>query len=128
MLPGYFDTLGTPLLAGRAFTDADNAPERKLAIVDQLLAAKAAHQRQTSLAEPGREQVYFTDGFMGHGAADRWAVRTAGDPARYAGQVGAEISGIGRQLLVTGLQPMQTYVERVQDGTAFPYCSSACSQ
>ena len=56
---------------------------------------------------------------MGHGAADRWAVRTAGDPARYAGQVRAEISGIGRQLLVTGLQPMQTYVERAQDGTRF---------
>jgi putative ABC transport system permease protein len=148
VLPGYFDTLGTPLLAGRAFTDADNAPERKLVIVDQLLAAKAfpresavgkrilirvntpepewvevigvaAHQRQTSLAEPGREQVYFTDGFIGHGAADRWALRTAGDPAQYAGQVRAEVSRIGRQLLLTGLQPMQTYVDQAQAGTRF---------
>ena len=74
---------------------------------------------QTSLAEPGREQVYFTDGFIGHGAANRWAVRTAGDPARYAGQVRAEISRIGRQLLVTDLQPMQTYVEQAQAGTRF---------
>ena len=65
-------------------------------IVDQVLAAKAfpnqsavgkrilirmrtpepewveiigvvAHQRDTSLAEPGREQIYFTDGFLGYG-------------------------------------------------------------
>ena len=32
-----------------------------------------AHQRDTSLAEPGREQIYFTDGFLGHGAVNRWA-------------------------------------------------------
>jgi putative ABC transport system permease protein len=148
VLPGYFDTLGTPLLAGRAFTDADNAPERKLAIIDQVLAEKAfsrepavgkrilvrvntpepewvevigvaAHQRQTSLAEPGREQIYFTDGYIGHGAARRWAVRTAGNPARYAGQIRAEIARIGRQLLITDMQPMEAYVEQAQAGTRF---------
>ena len=148
VLPGYFDTLRTPILAGRSFTDADNAPERKLVIIDQFLAGKAfprespigkrilvrlatpepewvevigvaAHQRQSSLAEPGREQVYFTDGFIGHGAARRWAVRTAGSPAQYAGQVRAEIAKIGRQLLLTEMQPMQTYVEQAQAGTRF---------
>ena len=41
VLPGFLEAMRTPLIAGRMFTDADNAPDRKLVIVDQLLAAKA---------------------------------------------------------------------------------------
>jgi predicted permease len=148
VLPGYFDTFRTPLLAGRPFTEADNVPERNVVIIDQVLAAKAfpnesavgkrilirlrtpepewvevigvaAHQRQTSLAEPGREQIYFTDGFIGYGAAGRWAVRTAGDPSQYAGEIRAEIARIDPHLLITEMRPMQFYVEQAQAGTRF---------
>jgi len=41
VLPGYFDTLRTSLIAGRTFSDSDNAPERNVVIIDQMLAAKA---------------------------------------------------------------------------------------
>lgn len=148
VLPGYFDTLRTLLLAGRVFTDADNVPERNVAIIDQLLAAKAfpnesavgkrllirlrtpepewvevigvvAHQRQTSLAEPGREQIYFTDGFANHGFANRWAVRTAGNPAQFAGEIRAEIAKIDSRLLITEMQPTQALVEQAEAGTRF---------
>ncbi len=34
-----------------------------------------AHQRDVSLAEPGREQLYVTDGYVNHGAAAWWALR-----------------------------------------------------
>ena len=81
VLPGYFETVRTPLLAGRTFNDADNTPDRNLVVIDEFLAAKAfpgksavgkrilvrfrptpgpewlevigvvAHHRQTSLAE-----------------------------------------------------------------------------
>ncbi|HZS07619.1 MAG TPA: ABC transporter permease [Blastocatellia bacterium] len=148
VLPGYFETLRTPLLAGRTFTEADNAPERNVVVIDQFLAAKAfpnesavgkrilvrirsqepewvevigvvAHERTTSLAEPGREQIYFTDGFLGHGAAARWAVRTKGDPAKLAAVVRAEIARFNPNLLITEMQPMDALVERAQAGTRF---------
>ena len=101
--PGYFDTLRTRVLAGWLFTEADSDPRRNLVVVDWMLAAKAfpnesavgkrilirirtpepewveiigvvAHQRVASLADPGREQVYFADGFTG-GNANKWAMR-----------------------------------------------------
>jgi putative ABC transport system permease protein len=148
VLPGYFETLRTPLLAGRVFTEVDNAPERNVVVIDQFLAAKAfpnesavgkriltrvrtqepewvevigvvAHQRNVSLAEPGREQIYFTDGFRGHGFATRWAVRVNGDPAQRAAAVRAEIARLNPNLLITEMQPMDALVERAQAGTRF---------
>jgi predicted permease len=147
VLPGYFETLRTPLLDGRTFTDADDDPARNVAVVDQVLAAKAfphesavgkrilirirtpepewveivgvvAHQRLTSLAEPGREQVYVTDAFLGN-AARKWAVRTRSDPAQYAAAVRAELTRLDPQLLVTDVQPMTALVSRAQAGTRF---------
>jgi putative ABC transport system permease protein len=145
--PGYFETIRTPLVEGRTFTEADNDPARNLVVVDQILAAKAfphesavgkrilirvrspepewveiigvvAHQRVASLAEPGREEVFVADGFLGFGAR-KWAVRTAGDPAALAGPVRAELGRLDRQLLVTDMQPMDALVSRAQAGTRF---------
>jgi putative ABC transport system permease protein len=144
---GYFETLRTQLIAGRTFTDADNDPKRNLVVVDEFLAAKAfpgqpavgkrilirirtpepewveiigvvRHQRVTSLADPGREQVYFADGFLGFGA-NRWAVRVAGDPSQIAGAVRAAVVQVDPQFLVTDLQPMDALVWKAQAGTRF---------
>ncbi len=147
VLPGYFATLRTPLIEGRVFREEDNAPDRKLTIIDQSLAAKAfpnesaigkrlflmwlgkpvplevigvvAHQRWTSLAEPGREQIYLTDGFAGFGVGRYWAIRTAGDPAKFAPAVRAELERLDRQLLISEMQPMDALVERARAGTRF---------
>jgi predicted lysophospholipase L1 biosynthesis ABC-type transport system permease subunit len=77
------------------------------------------HQRDVSLAEPGREQVYFMDGFAGHGRVINWAIRTAGDPSRYAEQVRKTISAINSHLLITAMLPMREFVRRAEAGTRF---------
>jgi predicted permease len=121
---------------------------RKLVIIDEMLAGKAfphqsavgkrileraatpeaewaevvgvvEHQRENSLAEAGREQVYFTDGFFGHGIANRWAIRTAGDPVKYADAVRTEIAKLNPQLVITDLQSMDAVVHEAQAGTRF---------
>ncbi len=148
VLPGYFEAMRTPLIAGRTFAEADNAPGRNLVLVDEFLAARGfpnqsavgkrilirirtqepewveiigvvAHQRQTSLADPGREQVYFTDAFIGFGVTNRWALRTGSDPARYASAVRAAIAEIDPHLLIVETEPMTTLVDRAQAGTRF---------
>jgi len=148
VLPGYFQAMRTPILDGREFTDADSAPNRNLVIVDKVLAEKAfphqsavgkrilsriitpeaqwyeiigvaAHQRQSSLADAGREQIYFVDGYFGNGVANRWAVRTSGNPAQYANQVRAEIARINSKMLVTEVEPMDEIVDKAQAGTRF---------
>jgi putative ABC transport system permease protein len=148
VLPGYFETMHTPLLAGRTFTEDDNLPTRNWVIIDDVLAKKAfpgqsavgkrilirlrspqpewvqiegvvAHQRESSLAEPGREQIYFTDGFLGSGAVRTWAVRTQTDPAGYESQVRGAIASLDRTLLVSEVHPAETIMRDAQAGTRF---------
>jgi len=148
VLPGYFEAMGTTLLAGRTFTEDDSKPDRNLLIVDQALAAKAfpnesavgkrilfrvrtpdaqwgeiigvvAHQRNTSLVEPGREQLYVTDGYVNHGAASWWALRTDGDPNAVAGAVREVVRKQGKETFINQMQPMDTLVTAAQAQTRF---------
>ena len=148
VLPGYFEAMGTRLLAGRTFTQDDSAPDRKLLIIDQALAAKAfpnesavgkrilfrvltpeaqwgeiigvvAHQRNTSLIEPGREQLYVTDGYVNHQAASWWALRTDGDPAALASAVREVVRRVGPETFINQLQPMDSRVVQAQSQTRF---------
>ncbi|HEX7332109.1 MAG TPA: ABC transporter permease [Pyrinomonadaceae bacterium] len=148
VLPGYFEAMGTTLLTGRTFTQDDSNPDRNLLIVDQALAAKAfpnesavgkrilfrvrtpeaqwgeiigvvAHQRNTSLVEPGREQIYVTDGYVNHGAASWWALRTDGDPAALSGTVREVVRKMGKETFINQMQPMDTLVTAAQAQTRF---------
>jgi putative ABC transport system permease protein len=148
VIPGYFETMKTALLSGRTFADADNAPERRLIMIDDALARKAfpgesavgqrilirlktpepewmeiigvvAHVRQTSLAVAGREQIYFTDGYGGPGGVNSWTLRVAGDPGAYVSQVRAAIKDVSPRLLITDLQPVDELVDHAQAQTTF---------
>jgi predicted permease len=148
VLPGYFEAMHTKLLEGRTFTDEDNQPGRTQVVVDKMLADRAypgqsaigkriliriqtpepvwveiigvvEHERGVSLSEPGREQVYFTDAYVGSGAVTVWALRTGPDPGRYAGDVRATLKAFDPHLLITDMQPMDAVVEKAQAGTRF---------
>ena len=146
--PGYFEAMRTPLVTGRTFTEADNDPTRNLVVVDTMLAAKAfpneravgkrilirirtpepewveiigvvGHQRVTSLSDPGREQVYFAERFLGAGSANRWALRTSGHPAQVASAVRAAVAEVDPQWLINDMRPMTDLVSRAQSTTRF---------
>jgi putative ABC transport system permease protein len=148
VLPGYFEAMGMTLLAGRTFTEDDSTPDRNYLIVDQALAAKAfpnesavgkrilfrvrtpeaqwgeiigvvAHQRNTSLVEPGREQLFITDGYVNHQAASWWAVRTDGDPSAVAGAVREVVRNLGKETFINQMQPMDSLVTKAQAQTRF---------
>jgi putative ABC transport system permease protein len=148
VIPGYFETMHAPLLAGRTFTEDDEQPGRNYAIVDEALAKKAfpgqsavgkriltrvqtpqavfveivgvvGHQREESLAVPGREQIYFTDGYFGGFSPPSWAIRTQSDPASYEGEVRAAMGGLSRSYLVDKMEPVETVVQEAQAATRF---------
>ena len=109
--PGYFDVMRTRVVEGRTFTEADNRADVRdgrhrsgaggeavsRAVGDRPDAAACAsgrqspsdsrsigvveHQRHGSLARDGREAMFMPEGYVGFGAANRWAVRTSGDPS-----------------------------------------------
>jgi predicted permease len=150
--PGYFETMRTPLIEGRTFTEADNTPGRNFVVVDQQLAEKAypmesavgkrilirvqtpdpqwveiigvvAHQRATSLAEAGREQVYFTDAYIDFVLQRQWVLRTSADPGNYARAAREAVAKIDRNTLFTEAFPMQHYMVESQAGTRFSLLS-----
>jgi putative ABC transport system permease protein len=148
VLPGYFEAMRTKLIAGRVFTDADNRDSAFVIVIDRLLAAKAFpgesaigkrllvrirgpepellevigvvdHQRHETLAADGRETIFFTDGFVGHGAANTWAVRTTGNPSQLAPAARAVVAEIEPRVPVSEVQPMRAFVDRAMAPTRF---------
>ncbi len=148
VVPGYFEVVGATLLEGRTFVDGDNKGHRQIVIIDDVLAAKAfpnqsavgqqilvrpsavepvayevigvvTHQRHASLAGQPREALFLTDGQMGHAAANRWVVRTAGDPAAVATAVREAARRVNPQLIVAEMQPWTALVDRATAPTRF---------
>lgn len=77
------------------------------------------HQRVISLADSGREQVYFTDGFLGFGRTQHWAIRADGEAARLTDAVRAQVRRIDPALLVTNVEMFDGLVYRAQASTRF---------
>jgi putative ABC transport system permease protein len=73
-----------------------------------------------TLAHTGPEQIFVTDGFAGIGISRQWALRTAGDPEKYASLVRSEVAKFAPgRLAVTEMQTMNTAIKNEQTGTRF---------
>ncbi|HLJ48317.1 MAG TPA: ABC transporter permease [Bryobacteraceae bacterium] len=147
VLPGYFETLRSRVVEGRTFSEVDNLEQRPLAVIDQQLAAKAfpnqsaigkrlfvrvpdpqwleiigvvEHQRLGSLVDPGRDQIFMSDGCWGIGISRHWALRTNGDPENLAPLVRDAIARFAPgRLAITEMQTMDTTVQQAQTATRF---------
>jgi putative ABC transport system permease protein len=146
--PGYFDVMRTRVADGRGLTEDDNRPGIRNVVVDRVLAARifpgqsavgrtlllrittaeperftvvgvVEHQRHESLARDGREAVFVSEGYVGFGAANRWAVRTSNDPLALASAVRAVVREAHPRAAVIEVQPMLDFVGRAQAQTRF---------
>jgi putative ABC transport system permease protein len=138
--PGYFEFARTPIVAGRSFTEADNRPDVKVIIIDEVMAAQlfpdgnavgrrmlarvttpepdtfdvigvVKHQRHTTMMNDGEEGMFFTDGYSQFGAAFRWAVRTSGPAEAVTGAVRSALAEQDRRLLMTEPRTWQSYLD-----------------
>jgi putative ABC transport system permease protein len=77
------------------------------------------HQRHESMSTEGREAIFFVDQYLGAGAANRWAVRTKGEPTAIGGEVRAAIAELDPKIPVGDLQPMTAFVDKSMGPTRF---------
>ena len=146
VMPGYFETMHTRLLAGRTFTEADNTPDAKVVVIDEALARLAypresaigktilarvrgdtptpytiigivEHQRHVTLSGAEKEMMYFPAAAIG--GFGTWVVRTSADPAALGGAVRAAIASLNAQWLITDMRPMSSLVDKARSATRF---------
>ncbi|HUG97660.1 MAG TPA: ABC transporter permease [Gammaproteobacteria bacterium] len=148
VLPGYFETMRTPLLAGRHLTRDDEINERPVAIVDDVLAAASwpsedpigkqvwvrlnapepvplevvgvvRRQMQNNLHEAPRESIYFTAGSTGQFGVNAWVLRSALAPDALLPLVRRELAALDAELPLVRVQPMQAFVTAAMARTRF---------
>jgi putative ABC transport system permease protein len=148
ILPGYFETMHTQLLAGRYLDRDDEINARPYVVVDDALANKSwpgddavgkqvwvrlgqemtsfevagvvRHQVQDSLAEAPREIIYFPNGAGGaFGVINDWVVRTGVDVLSIVEQVKRELTAMDASLPLAKIRSMTEYVADSMARTRF---------
>jgi predicted permease len=148
ILPGYFETMRTPLLAGRHLTRDDEINERPVAIVDDVLAAASwpgedpigkqvwvrlnapepvplevvgliRRQMQDNLHEAPRESIYFTAGSTNLFGVNSWVLRSTVPPDALLPLVRRELAVLDAELPLVQVRPMQEFVSAAMARTRF---------
>jgi putative ABC transport system permease protein len=147
VLPGYFHALGARLLQGRELTWADVKEGRRVAVIDDRLAARAfpgadpigrhikvrtaaadresvevvgvvAHVRQDHPGRDGREQTYVTLGQWPFNAL-YFVVRSPLPDARVVEIARGEVRKIDPELAIYDVRTLRGYVAQVTAGQRF---------
>lgn len=145
--PGYFEAMGTRLLAGRTFSEADSQDSAAVVVIDDKLAATlwpdesavgrrflirlvtpepewvevigvVEHQRSETVAEEGMETVFYTDRFAG-AFSQSWVVRSERDPMALVDAVRREVAAIDPQIPVADVELLAAAVDRSMAPTRF---------
>jgi predicted permease len=129
--PDYFDTIGTPILRGRRFTEDDRAGAPFVAIVNETMAKLlwpnqeaigkrirffgetwiveivgiARDSKYVALGEDPLPMVYLPL-YQHHSPAVTLYVRTAGDPATALGVVRGEVQALERRMPLVAVATM----------------------
>lgn len=145
--PGFFEVMGTRLLAGRTFTEADNSDSTAVVVVDDVLAdimwpnqsaigerflvrvvtpepvwveviGVVEHQRSQDLSAVGMETVYFTDTYFGSFGGS-WALRAETDAAALIPQIREAVAAVDGSVPLAQVELMQGYVDEAMGPTTF---------
>ena len=142
--PGYFHTIGIPLIAGRFFNDADTAASQPVAIVDQTLAKRFWPQGGViggRVITDANEKVEEIVGVVGKVKPDKldgddWptiymphsqkhdqtmilVVRTPGEPMAAAPAVVRTVHDLDPEQPVADARPMDRVVDEAVAGARF---------
>jgi putative ABC transport system permease protein len=95
-----------------------NGPDASLNVTVEIIGV-VRHQRHESMSTEGRAAIFFVDQYLGPGTANRWAVRTKGQPEAIGGEVRAAIAELDPKVPVGDLQPMTAFVDKSMGPTRF---------
>ena len=138
--PGYFSTIGTPLLRGRDFLETDNTSSVPVTIINNAMAKKlwpgqdplgaridfgnshfpamtvigiAGDTRHFSLREEAGPEMYvpYTQKPWPSMLTMQIAVRTRTDPAAMTGSVRAAVHAVDRDLPLSKIAPLATILD-----------------
>src|SRR5262249_40040257 len=128
--PAFFETMGIPLLAGRALSEQDAIDKRPFVVIsasvarklfpdrnpmgehldvfgnDRIVVGVVADARYRSLRQSAEPMVYEPDFSPG-----QYALRTAADPGALAGFVKHELRDVARDVPVASLNTLDAMVD-----------------
>jgi putative ABC transport system permease protein len=148
VLPAYFETMGTRLIEGRVFNDADFRDSAQVVDIDRKLASilwpgrsavgermlirantlesefvqvigVVEHQRSHGVAAEGPETVYLTSTYVGTPANNFWIIRSSLDPVSLIPQVRAALGEMDQQLPISDVRTMADRVDEAMTGARF---------
>jgi putative ABC transport system permease protein len=148
VMPGYFETMRTPLLKGRSITPADNREDSHAVMIDRTMAELAFEQsdpigkrlwvqrlgsgrsaqvrvigvveniRYRELASDGRATIYYPYRSEAFQGM-ALVVRRAGAPSAAAAAIDAAVQGLDPDLPAAAMRPMSAYVDEALATTRF---------
>jgi putative ABC transport system permease protein len=145
--PNYFDLMGVPIIAGRAFTDHDISDgDGTPVIINEALARRFYHgdavgrnlilsvlapkptnhpivgvvadTREQVLDKPAEPTMYFAS-YAGYGRSELVLIRTFGDPLAMAGVLRREVAALDREAPVSEIRTMDEIVGKSLAGRKF---------